>query len=332
MFVPRFPLHVVLILGSRCNLTCIHCSSNAHKNADWGFDTNAASTILDELADCGVVDVALSGGEPLLRKDLAALITHARARLLSVGTSTSGFPLTARRAHELASAGLSRLQVSIDGLADMHDAVRGKGAFSKAVAAVGHSLDAGLRTHVCFTAMNINAHQLEDVIALAARLGVHGFNLSQFVPTGRGDRKLDIGPTTARTLLETWLRARKAHPDMSFSAHAAGLADLEPEHEYCSGGCQAGLSIGCITADGDVTPCVMFPYKLGNLKDGPFADAWTGAWIRGALARRDIKGACAACSHRITCGGCRAAAWAYTGDPLGEDPRCWVSQSAQPVA
>jgi MoaA/NifB/PqqE/SkfB family radical SAM enzyme len=88
-----------------------------------------------------VVDIALSGGEPLLRKDLFALIAHARSLGLTVGTSTSGFPLTERRARELAVAGLSRLQVSVDGLQDLHDLVRGKGAYAKAISAMRHSLE-----------------------------------------------------------------------------------------------------------------------------------------------------------------------------------------------
>jgi radical SAM protein with 4Fe4S-binding SPASM domain len=175
--------------------------------------------------------------------------------------------------------------------------------------------------------MSINAHQLEEVIALAARMGVHGFNLSQFVPTGRGQRHLDVNPMTARALLEIWLTGRKAYPGISFTAHSAGLADLEPASDHCIGGCQAGLGIGCITAEGDVTPCVMFPYKLGNLNERSFAQIWIDAQLRGKLASREVNGACGTCAHRVACGGCRGAAWAYTGDPLAEDPRCWVGRS-----
>lgn len=323
MFTPAFPLHVVFILDTRCNLACTHCSSAASTGGSRGFDTAGAMHVLDQLAQAGVMDVAFSGGEPLLRNDLEALIEHARRRSLTVGTSTNGYALTEKRAKALAAAGLNRLQISLDGTPATHDAIRGDGAFAHAHAAIGRSKRAGLRTHVCFTAMRGNATELAQVIELAFEAGADGFNLSQFVPTGRGALEQDLDAASSRRVLEVWLRARREHPGMYFATHSTGLMDLDPTEGQCAGGCQAGMGIGCIGADGEVMPCVMFPLVLGNLKDQPFREIWATHPLLERLRRREVSGSCGACRHRMACAGCRAAAWARTGDPLAADPRCW---------
>lgn len=325
MFIPKFPLHFVFILSNRCNLACIHCSSNADLCGALGYSTEEALDIVDQMSAIGVMDVAFSGGEPLLRKDLPQLVAHARSLGMTAGTSTNGYPLTDRNARKLYDAGLTRLQVSLDGTEEMHDRIRGKGAFAKAIEAINRSLTHGLTTHICFTAMRMNAHLLPNMIALARELGVDGFNLSQFVPTGRGTIDQGVSPQMSRELLQTWLAARKRYPDMYLSAHSAGLAALEPDAADCRGGCQAGMSIGCITAEGDVTPCVMFPLVLGNLKRDSLRNIWEQSETVATLKSREVKGICGTCRFKKTCGGCRAAAWAVDGDMMAEDPYCWIA-------
>ncbi|WP_119681465.1 radical SAM/SPASM domain-containing protein [Indioceanicola profundi] len=325
MFRPSFPLHFVFILGYKCNLACTHCSSNADSHGSLGYSTAEAQAILRQMSAVGVVDVAFSGGEPLLRRDLEELIRFARDEGMSTGTSTNGYPMTGRRARSLKVAGLDRLQVSLDGTREAHERVRGSGAFDHAVGAIRRSLDAGLRTHICFTAMRSNAHLLPEIIGIALELGVHGFNLSQFVPTGRGAAIEALAPSTAKRLLEIWLDAKIRHPELHLTAHSSGLAALSPDAGNCRGGCQAGISIGCIAPTGDVTPCVMFPLSLGNLKERPLAEIWSTSPTVRTLKSREVSGACGTCAHRMRCGGCRAGAWAMTGDMMAEDPSCWLA-------
>lgn len=285
-----------------------------------------AQGVIGELAELGVVDLALSGGEPLLRRDLERLIGYACSLGLTVGTSTNGFALTKSRAASLRNAGLGRLQVSLDGLACAHDRVRGTGSFDRAIKAIRISVEAGLRTHVCFTAMRSNIDNLEDCIALAMALGVHGFNLSQFVATGRGVERENLLPEHACRAIEVWSTARASHPDVYFTAHAVGpFLDSST-----GGGCQAGRAIACVTSTGDVTPCVMLPVVLGNMRQRTFREIWGGA-VLDRLRAREVGGACGACALRERCGGCRAAAWAHTGDLYAADPQCWNPALAKEV-
>ncbi|MBL9204269.1 MAG: radical SAM protein [Opitutaceae bacterium] len=328
MFCPSFPLHFVFILGYKCNLACSHCSSNAGIHGSLGYSTGQAQNILHQMAEIGVVDVAFSGGEPLLRLDLEEVIRYARAHGLSTGTSTNGYAMTELRARSLKAAGLDRLQVSLDGTRDAHDRIRGTGAFDKAISAIKRSLEAGLRTHICFTAMRSNAHLLPEMIDQALNLGAHGFNLSQFVPTGRGSAAEALEPLMAKRLLEIWCDAAIRNPTLHLTAHSSGLAALSPDAAHCRGGCQAGISIGCITPLGDVTPCVMFPLSLGSLKERTLREIWSGSPTIKRLRSREVEGACSSCAHRIDCGGCRASAWGMSGDIMAEDPYCWLARGA----
>lgn len=324
MFIPKFPLHVVFILSNRCNLACTHCSSNADDKGILGYTTSQAKEIVNQMADLGVVDVAYSGGEPLLRKDLPGLVSHARSLGLMVGTSTNGYPLTEKTAKRLKGAGLSRLQVSLDGTRSMHESIRGPGSFGKAITAVKRSLKQGIKTHICFTAMRSNAHLLPDMLSLARELGVDGFNLSQFVPTGRGTFDQGLTPQMAHMLLQTWLKHKQKYPDMYLAAHSSGLASLVPDCSDSHGGCQAGISIACITAQGDVTPCVMFPLKIGNVHQSDLRTIWSESHTIAKLHKRSLSGTCGNCLYRLECGGCRAAAWAVHGDMMADDPYCWL--------
>lgn len=326
MYIPSMPLHMVLILGTRCNLRCLHCSSGAGEPVSNELSPAEIQRVIRELADAGVVDIALSGGEPLLRKDLEDYVELARSLGMTVGTSTNGYALTCVRARSLRQAGLSRLQVSLDGTRESHEHVRGTGAWSAAIKAIENAVTAGLQTNVCFTAMSCNYHCLTEVIDTVVELGVSGFNLSQFVATGRGQEAEALNPEQGKTVLETWLIAKKQYPEVQFTAHLSGLAALEPSCADLPGfiGCQAGIYIGCITATGDVTPCVMLPVTVGNIRSNSFQEIWARSSEIQQLQGRALPGVCGHCPHTRTCGGCRAAAYARTGDFMQDDDSCWV--------
>jgi radical SAM protein with 4Fe4S-binding SPASM domain len=294
------------------------------------MSTSELKSLLDELSRLGVVDVAFSGGEPLLRKDLPALIAYAREIGLCVGTSTSGTLLTESRAIELRQAGLSRLQVSIDGLETTHDRIRGAGVFRKAIDAVRTSVGLGIKTHICFTAMRQNFRELGDVIDLAASLGAAGFNLSQFVAVGRGGLEMRLSPAESRDVLLLWSKRRGLYPSLRLTAHLAGLAIVDEEVATAPGfvGCQAGMHLACVGPTGDVTPCVLLPLVVGNVREQPFGTIWDSSPEIQALKARSLPGACGACAYRTRCGGCRASAYAQTGDYLRDDPSCWLIEES----
>jgi MoaA/NifB/PqqE/SkfB family radical SAM enzyme len=145
LFRPAFPYHMVWLATNACNARCAHCSSNSSTRSPDELSTREVMDMVDQLADAGVVDMAVSGGEPLLRKDLFALIAHMRRRGMAVGVGSNGSVITPQRADALAWCGVGRVQVSLDGLEHAHDALRcWPGLFRRALRGIERCLRGSL--------------------------------------------------------------------------------------------------------------------------------------------------------------------------------------------
>jgi radical SAM protein with 4Fe4S-binding SPASM domain len=285
--------------------------------------------MLDQFVDLGVFDLAVSGGEPLSRPDIFEILEYGVNRGLSIGVGSNGSLVTDSVVSNLRGVGVRRLQISVDGLETTHDqARRWRGLFQIACDAIHRAVQAGLKVHVCMTVHRLNFHEMAEVIDMCAGFGVRRFNMSRFVPTGRGTAVLDLSPKEWRAALLLFERKRKEHCGrMEFTTHLAQLILAEPELACIDGfvGCQAGVGQGCVGPRGDVMPCVMLPITLGNIREQSFREIWSSSpTIRLLRDRQQLKGWCAGCAFRDKCGGCRAVAFSYTGDFLEADPRCWL--------
>ena len=332
-FTPQAPFHVVWNVTNACNLRCEHCFAASGKRLPGELDTAEGKDLIDQLAGAGVIDLAFCGGEPFLRKDIFELLEYASSAGLSTAIGSNGWRLTEQTLRRVRDAGVRRFQISLDGLAATHDHIRRRpGLFDRSVAAVAASIDAGLSTNVCLTVHRGNLADLDGVIDLCADLGVHLFNMSQFVPIGRGDRVRDLTVPEWREVLQLWQRKRAEHAGrMAFAAHLAQLVLVDPDVACIPGfrGCQAGVGQAAVTATGDVWPCVVLPVPVGNVRKRAFADIWATSPVLAALRSRErLGGRCGSCPVKARCGGCRAVAWAYSGDALAGDPRCWLPAQA----
>lgn len=325
----ELPLHMVWLATNACTARCLHCSSNSALRAADELSTAEALDMLDQLADCGVVDFGISGGEPLLRDDLFEIIAHAKGRGMAVGVATNGAKLRIQTAERLAALGLNRLQVSLDGPADAHDHLRQwPGLYRRAVASIGVARRAGLRVHVCCTVTRLNVDLLDDFVAALPALDVQRLNISRYVPTGRGADGLDLPDADWRAVIAHCVALRERHRGrLDIVTHLAQqiLVDAEVAAMPAFVGCQAGRGQGCISANGTVLPCVLLPIPLGNIRAAPFRRIWSEAALARQLRQREqLDGKCGRCQVRERCGGCRAVAFARSGDPLASDPRCWL--------
>lgn len=319
---------MVWLATDLCNARCHHCSSASTKRSPDELRTEEVEDLFRQMVELGVLDLAVSGGEPLLRPDLLGVLEHARSLGLRVGVGSNGSVLNRDAAKELARVGVHRVQVSLDGLPEQHDELRAwPGLFNRAVRAIGDALEAGLRTHVCCTIHRENADVLEELATRVASLGVARINFSRFVPTGRGDASLDVSDEAWRAIVHRVAAIKRAMSGtIEVTTHLAQSVLADPELASMPGfvGCQAGVGQGCVTANGTVTPCVLLPIPLGNVRSAPLAEIWNDAPANRALRERSrLEGRCGACAHRDRCGGCRAVALARTGNYLAEDPRCW---------
>ena len=331
-FVP----HVVAWnLTRRCNLECAHCyiAAGPHESATSELATTECLRIVDELLAVNPAPMLiLSGGEPLLRDDLAEIAAYASRRGATVVVGTNGTLLTDERIAALQEAGVRGVAVSIDSLRPTyHDNFRhGKGSLADTVAALGrlraHKLDFIVQT----TVTKGNRVELERLVAWSADEGAVAFNCYFLVATGRGAGLSDLAPAEYEAVLADLARWQKDYrgrllvrakcaPHFMRHVHQADPDSTLLNYETR---CPCGTQYCRITPDGKLTPCPYLPEVAGDLRIQSFGDIWRSAPLFQQLREGTLGGKCGRCEYQKLCGGCRARAFALEGDVLAADPSC----------
>ncbi|MDD5556967.1 MAG: radical SAM protein [bacterium] len=318
-----------------CNLRCAHCYRDAGARAPDELAADEALRLVDEIARAGFAVLILSGGEPLLRADLCDLVSRAARRGLRPVLGTNGTLLDRARARRLKEAGLARAGISLDG-ADpaAHDAFRGMaGAWRAAIGAMRACREEGLDFQVHTTVTRRTLGGIGAVTALAVREGARAHHVFFPVPVGRGKEHADLvlSPAEAEALLRDLLRPDGVMPIEIKPVCAPQFIRIAAEtgaRTRFSRGCLAGIAYCCILPGGDVHPCPYLPLRAGNVRERPFSAIWGESGLFASLRSRRYGGSCGRCAFRETCGGCRARAWAATGDPLAADPGCSLAGAA----
>jgi radical SAM protein with 4Fe4S-binding SPASM domain len=358
-------------LTYRCNLACEHCYLDAGGTPLVGtqnfadrseLGTQECFRVIDDIAafapECLTI---LTGGEPLLRRDILEIVERAAMRGLWVVIGTNGVRITENLARRLAAAGARGLSLSLDALdPDRHDRFRNvRGAWRNTVEGAEILSRTGLPFIVQTTAGSHNLGELDAIADFAhERLAAKVWNLYFLVPTGRGQFVSDITPAQydevlaslyriqrkyerrmlvnakcaphyIKTVLENAGAATDTNPMNArlpggAQAESAGLG-VSPIRTYSggAGGCPAGTHYMGIRPNGDVTPCPYLPVFAGSLRTASLTDLWTSSELFTGIRRRtSLGGRCGDCEMNAHCGGCRARAYGTTGDLMAEDPLC----------
>jgi MoaA/NifB/PqqE/SkfB family radical SAM enzyme len=274
-FVRGKPIHCIVQVSNRCNLTCGFCSF-WERPADKQDEMELADfeTISAKLAEGGAMIVSLEGGEPTLRRDIAGIV-RAFARYHHPILFTNGVTMTERLARELWDAGLTEIGVSLDyAVPAQHDKHRGApGTFEKALAAVDVLRDTaprgGRQVVMISVIMHDNVAQLDDLLKISKEKGVnHQMTLVSTGGDGRHDRAQHVpAPGIGRQLLE--LKAKHPH-FITFSGY------LEAIDRFLGGDvrtpCWAGERFLNIDHLGEVSPCIeKLHLRAGNLRRDPWS-------------------------------------------------------------
>lgn len=326
---PYVPSLISWNLTRKCNLKCPHCYLEAGRQAENELNTDECLALIDELTALGTEMLILTGGEPLMRKDIFEIARYASSQGLWVVMGTNGVLVTEQVAEKMLECGVKGVGISIDSLdPEKHKSFRGgRNAWEYAVRALDICRDRGLQVLVQTTVMEMNYQEIPRLLAFAKEKGAWSFNLYFLVQTGRGQEMQPLSAEQTHAMLEQlvdlqdiyrpMLVRSKCAPQFKQIAYAKGRAGLE------SGGCMAGTQYGRITPDGTVTPCPYMTVVAGNIRESRFTDIWQNSPVLQAL--RDVnqlKGRCGRCEFRHLCGGCRCRAYATSGDYLQEDPSC----------
>lgn len=266
------PSHAQVAATNACPQSCAFCYNRDRTGQ--ALDTAAILRVIRELRESGVFWLGLTGGEPLLQKDLVRIV-EAGADGCAVKLFTTGTGITAGRARELSQAGLFSVSVSLDSSdEEIHDAGRGyRGAFREALRAIDvflatPGLDVGVSAVLSREMIRNNG--TERFIEFLAGLGIHEAWLSEVKPASAPFWNEDrlITEEDRRSLVRLQDRVNR-RPGMTVNY----LGHFEGRENF---GCTAGCKMVYIDAFGEVSPCVFTPMTFGNVSERPLGEILAG--------------------------------------------------------
>jgi radical SAM protein with 4Fe4S-binding SPASM domain len=308
------------------------------QKADNELTTAECMGLIDEMKSLGTEMLILTGGEPLMRKDIYEIARTASAQGIWVVMGTNGVLVTDKVVEKMIECGVQGVAISIDSLEPAkHNHFRGgPDAWEYSVRALDICRANGLQVLIQTTVMDMNYAEIPQMLKFARDKGAWSFNLYFLVQTGRGQQMNDLSPERTEAMLSNlvdWqdeyrpmLVRSKCAPQFKQIAYEKAAGGLE------SGGCMAGTQYCRITPQGDVTPCPYMNVVAGNVRDQSFGEIWrTSSVLQELRDVKQLKGRCGRCEFNELCGGCRCRAYAAHGDYLAEDPACRYQPTGQPL-
>ena len=330
----------------RCNLKCVHCRSSSELEVQGhpDFSFEQATRILDDISSYANPVMVLSGGEPLMRPDIFDIARYGTDKGLRMCLATNGTLVNESVCAKIKDADIKMVSLSLDGAkAETHDNFRNQaGAFDGTLKAIElfNRNDIPFLVNSSFTVRNKD--EIPEIFKLVKNLGATAWYMFMIVPTGRGEDVMNelIPEDVYDEILEWHYHMEKKEQEILMrptcapqyyrivrqKAKEEGEKFKRRNLKFSTGGskgCLAGQLICLIDVDGEVLPCSYFPKSAGNINQLPFKEIWENSEL--FLSLRDFKSYkdnCGRCEYVNVCGGCRARAYAISGDYLAQEPFC----------
>jgi radical SAM protein len=337
------PMLVIWEVTQACDLACVHCRASALPDRNpRELTTEQGYRLLDQIRSFGEPLMVFTGGDPLKRPDLFALIRYAVKIGLRTNVTPSATPLlTGEAIDKFKEAGVSRMAISMDGPdAATHDEFRGiPGTFDRAMFALRHARDIGLDTQFQTTVTRRNMHRLPEVAEIVKEVRSKMWSLFFLIVTGRALENDDLTAAEYEQVFEFMYDLSKTAPfgiktteAMHYRRYVAQRVKAEhgvTENENAKGvawrtaGVSDGKGFVFVSHQGEIFPSGFLPVSGGNVLETPLPEVYRNSDLFRSLRDTAQRGGkCGLCEYQKICGGSRSRAYAFTGDYLAEDPRC----------
>lgn len=350
----KIPYAVRLLLTDRCNLNCIFCLRDS-ENQGSGEELNTEQWLrfFVRLKELRVFRISLSGGEIFLRDDIFVLLKRLKEnRMHRVSILSNGTLISKKVADQLSELNLKSISISVDGLEQKHDRIRGEGAFRETMNGIQCLLGAGIKPNISFTPTRENYEDAGPLIDLMASLGISTIQVNNLSPEGRClniyEALLLEYPHQVKAFLDVIEKKQKEFPAVKISCQFGYYYYLprlyedfkknpqEYEIQNLKSGCGAAATSCAVTPTGDVVPCEGFlTFKGGNIKEKDLYEIWNESenfkTIRElSKISMDQTPHCKDCKYIYLCdAGCRAAAYMVYNDLLAPGLLCPFKKGGQ---
>lgn len=319
-----------------CNLRCQQCYAIAGKRLENELSLNEIKKLIDDLKKMGAIRIFFTGGEPFARPDMTEILEYTDKNGFAIYISTNGTlvtPAIIKRLKKLKH--LRTFQISIDGLGNVHDSIRGvKGTFERASSTIKLAKKELKNTKLTIisTLMKSNYYEMEKILKFAIKLKVDTFGIVTLYPVKRSSEANDVTTLQKYQLfnkLAEIYKKEKTNLKIGLLIPPALIPASLKEIEYGCGYVCSFPSLLGIHTNGDVAPCDgLLNYKkfiLGNIREKSLKEIWNHPIMQDlrAIKPTDIKGVCKKCKYLSFCmGGCRARSYLNYGNFVSSNPIC----------
>jgi radical SAM protein len=338
------PLNIYWEMTQACGLACRHCRASAMPQPHpQELTTEESMAFLGQIPQFGMPapQLILTGGDPLLRRDLFPIIDEAVRLGIGVSITPAATPaLTRDTLRRLKDHGVEGVGLSLDGsTAARHDSIRGiPGTFDRTMEALLRTCDLGLPVQVNTLVSAETACDLPAIFSLLQGFPLARWSLFFLISVGRGKVLQPLSAESAEALMEWVYEISKSAPFVVATTEAPSyrrIAVQEMRAEGLSGdairqskaargfGIRDGNGIVFVSNTGDICPAGFLPLVAGNVRKDRLVDVYRNSPLFQALHDpTKFKGRCGVCEYHSLCGGSRARAFQATGNPLASDPLC----------
>lgn len=296
-----------------CNAYCAFCGSRCGEVSCKELTTEEILDVFRDIAqkmDARHIMINVTGGEPLLRKDLFHVMSTCASIGFSWGMVSNGMLITPEIVEKMKEAGMKTISISLDGLQEVHESLRGvPGGFSSVIRGIQLLREANFLHHLQVTTVvnKQNIGQLNALYAFLKPLGLDSWRIAIVDPIGRAQDQADLLLDSED--LQTYLSFLCAHskdPDLPVTttcSHYLGSENGELGRKHFA--CRTGQTVASILANGDIFVCPNVPRRpeliQGNVLRDSLPEVWENGfhWFRDPDARKT--GSCSTCSHWPYC-------------------------------
>lgn len=334
-------------LTNKCDRRCGQCYiSNQEKENDspYRLTLDESKHVINNLVQLAqnfnvVPRINFSGGNPLMARDFFKILKYSREQGIVPSILGNPTPLTKKNLDMLCENQVYRYQISLDGLEQKHDEMRGEGSFKETIEGMHKLSKRGIWVSIMSTISKYNCDEIPELSEIAYNEGARHFDFARVVPIGEGTKMKDqqFSPQEFREFLFMMhnkyeeLRNKGARPsflgkkDPLWSLLDKELGTQPPLKKQGKPveGCSIGKNGLCLDVDGSIYSCRRMPIILGNIRGTDLRDFFINSKELNKQREFEKIEECGDCDLMTICRGCRAVAYANTGDPFSKDPQCW---------
>jgi len=326
-----------------CLMNCVHCRAAARYGPYEGeLATEECCRFLDDVKSFSNPIIILTGGEPMMRPDIYDIAKYGTKAGLRMVMAPCGLLVTEELAKKIRDAGIMRVSLSIDGLtAESHDSFRRvNGAFEGVMKAIENFKKIGVEFQINTTITKHNVRDLPQLLEMVINLGAVAYHPFLLVPSGRAKDLVEqeISPADYEKTL-TWFYEMRDKVPIQFKptcaphyyrilrqGESAKGKTITPELyglDAMTKGCMGGQSFAFVSHMGKVQICGFLEEEAGDIRKELFSTIWNTSQLFQEMRNLDrYHGKCGICEYNKFCGGCRARAFAVSGDYLAAEPYC----------